>query len=212
MNRDEKQLHAARLLDAIGGIDDAHLQEAMTWRRATNASSPVKRPFPWRAIYAVAACLVVFVGLFSLLFHFINRPVKSPDTSLSHVQRIDQLLSSCAESPSFTLSSVEKTDFFDGNVRLVLRNRETGDLYMSRPLTESEQETLLRELSTANRTPVSDGETIGWQVWVLQGNGDVRSPYLAPSAGNVGAAVLFDYEAEYIPTEAFASLLEDLDG
>ena len=49
-----------------------------------------------------------------------------------------------------------------------------------------------------------------FSVWITLGDGQVITPCLTPQAGNIGAAVLFDYQAERIPGSAFFDLLESL--
>lgn len=98
-------------------------------------------------------------------------------------------------------------DYFDGTVRLTVENRQTGELFVSRPLTATEQTALRREFA-ASGTPVPTGtQTPDYLVWVLLGDGSVVTPCLNPSAGNVGAAVLFDYDPERLPSDIFTELL-----
>ena len=122
------------------------------------------------------------------------------------MQCLNQLLLACTESDSFTQNTVEEIDFFDGTIRLTVQDRKTGALYVSRPLTSNEQASLSRDLLAPKERATQEASN-EYLVWVTLGNGDVLSPYLAHSAGNVGAATLFDYEAEYVPTQEFNDLL-----
>jgi hypothetical protein len=124
---------------------------------------------------------------------------------------LNDLLESCTESDVFQSVSAASINYFDGNVRLTVQRLDTQELYLSQPLTKSQQQTLQKALSN-NGQPLSDAEATenGYAVWITLGNGQVATPYLTPSSGNLGAANLFHYEAERIPSEAFFDLLEDL--
>jgi len=200
------------LLDEIGGIDDRYLTEAMNWQ-------PLRRKKPFaRVLPLVASLAAVLLLSFTVLLPTLQRSFdknESPNVgeslSPSHPSTLDSLLQDCAQSPSFTPCSADALDFFDGNVRLTVCELSTGKLFVSRPLSESEQNALSREFNATGER-VTDGATSeeSFRVWVLLGDGSVVTPCLSASAGNVGAATLFDYESERIPTKIFNDLLSDL--
>ena len=80
---------------------------------------------------------------------------------------------------------------------------------MSRALTKDEVDQIYRSIGKG--TKVGDtSPSPDCHVWVLCGNGEVLSPYLLASAGNVGNAELFDYNAELIPSEQLISCIADI--
>ena len=206
----QQKHRAERLLDAIGEIDDCFLDEAVRYRSTRPAPRHTLRNFA--AVAAIAAILLIAVmGPISAVLDSlrgigdsINKNEEAPPPANEH------LLAGCAQSPSFTLSAAEEIDFFDGTVRLTVENRQTGELFVSRPLTQAQQLTLSREFTATGRQVAPSDTPSDYRVWVLLGDGSVVTPYLNPTAGNVGTATLFDYEDERIPTEYFTKLIEEL--
>ncbi len=211
--KQNKRKKAELLLDTIGDIDDRFLTEAMAWCSTAAAAQPRRRPIRVLLIAATVA-VALMLSLVGAVVLFLRRgetPPPQPDTPpvLDEVQTLNGLLQDCTESTSFVKRTAEEINFFDGTVRLTLQELSTGTLYVSRPLTSSEQSVLVREM-TAQKERATTGADASYLVWITLGNGDVLSPYLAHTAGNVGAANLFAYKAEYIPTQAFNQLLEGL--
>ena len=202
-----KQKKAEYLLRELGGIDDHYLCEAMEWQTGGKRAVS-RRPLRVLLIAATLAMVLVIslVGVVALLRRQGEAPKPNVPPTLDEVQCLNQLLLACTESDSFTQNTVEEIDFFDGTVRLTVQDRKTGALYVSRPLTSNEQASLSRDLLAPKERATQEASN-EYLVWVTLGNGDVLSPYLAHSAGNVGAATLFDYEAEYVPTQEFNDLL-----
>lgn len=202
-----KQKKAEYLLGELGNINDRFLCEAMEWQ-ASGKSTVSRRPIRVLLIAATLAMALVIslVGTVSMLLRRGEAPKPDNPPALDEVQTLSQLLLACTESDSFKQSTVEEIDFFDGTVRLTVQDRSTGTLYVSRSLTSGEQASLSRDLSAQKQRATAEASA-EYLVWITLGNGDVLSPYLAHSAGNVGAATLFDYEAEYVPTQEFNDLL-----
>lgn len=202
-----KQKKAEYLLGELGGIDDRFLCEAMEWK-ASGKSTASRRPIRVLLIAATLAMALVIslVGTVAMLLRRGEAPSPNDPPVLDEVQSFNRLLFACTESESFTQNTIEEIDFFDGAVRLTVQDRATGALYVSRPLTSGEQASLSRDLSAQKQRATAEASA-EYLVWITLGNGDVLSPYLAHSAGNVGAATLFDYEAEYVPTQEFNDLL-----
>ncbi len=218
MRKGTKQRLASYLLDEFGMIDDRFVAEAQTWR----AERPAVRKNSIRVLLVAAALtLVLAVGIAGTVTVMLRRdenrfPAEGEQSTEiqptvgTPVARLDALLSAAAGSPSFSSCSADELRFFDGNVRLAVKDRSSGELYVSRALTASEQATLSASLN-ANGSPVepnSDGTE--YLVWVTLGDGRVLSPCLALSNGNVSTATLFDYEVEYIPSQSFQELVESL--
>lgn len=200
---------AERLLDAIGEIDDCFLDEAVRYRATRPAIRYPLRNFA--AVAAIAAILLIAVmGPMSAVLDFLKGS-ESPDTPSNVPTAVQEhLLAGCAQSPAFTLSAADEINFFDGTVRLTVEDRRTGEVYVSRPLTEAQQLTLSREFTATGKQVAASEPPSEYRVWVLLGDGSVITPYLNPTAGNIGTAVLFDYEDERIPTEYFTNLIEEL--
>ena len=148
-----------------------------------------------------------------------NATEKAPEIAESgteaSISALDSLLHSCTQSVVFQPIAADHLNFFDGTVRLTVRNEATGALFVSRPLTAAEQSQLLLELEYTG-TPVSaedaNGSTNGkrYAVWITLGDGQVVTPCLALTGGNVGAGVLFDYSTERIPSAAFFRLVNGM--
>lgn len=220
------KLHKAEiLLDAMSEIDDLYLTEALSRFPIPTASprkrirsSPVMRTLP--AVAALAAVLALILtgpmrGLFA------KKDAENADTSLKNeapsmtdsdsVSALNSILRSCTESPSFTSVSADNIAFFDGNVRLTVKDRQTGTLYVSRPLTSAEQARLLDEFKrTGERVTVTEETDETHSVWITLGDGQVVTPCLPATAGNIGAGELFDYASERIPTQIFFDLIKAL--
>lgn len=204
-----KDLHRAeRLLDAIGDVDDRFLAEAAGYR--SRRASILRFPMRSVAVAAVAALLLLAVTSPALQWLKSIGEKETPPAVVPVAPTLGSLLSDCAESSAFTLSSAEEIDFFDGAVRLTVEDRATGELFVSQPLTKAQQATLSREFSAAGKRVNAAEAPSEWRVWVLLGDGTVATPCLDPSAGTVGCGVLFDYEDERIPTDRFLNLLEEL--
>ena len=219
-----KLQQAERLLDAMGEIDDAYLTEALS-HNSSAASKPRKtilnspRIRIISGVAALAAVLaLVFTGPLRGVWNQTSNE-SAEDANLNRAETYDEpsvttlnsLLESCTESPSFTLTAADDVKYFDGNVRLTVEDRASGELYVSRPLTPAEQDRLLREFkNTGEQITDAPSSSEGYRVWITLGDGQVVTPCLAAAAGNIGAGDLFNYEPERLPTEIFFDLLKDL--
>ena len=217
-----KHDQAQVLLEAMGNIDDAYLNEALSYvptkgKKLKILRSPAMRALSTTAALAAVLALVILSPLRGVLNNAFNDDAaeKLPDHAESAPDispaALDQLLQACTESPSFQAIAADEVPFFDGNVRLTVQRLDSGAIYTSRPLTDQEQSRLRREMELAD-TEISDEEFDERQyaVWITLGDGTVATPYLTPSPGNLGAAELFRYETERLPSQLFFILLEDL--
>ncbi len=216
-----KRSQAQTLLDAMGLVDDSYLNEALSYAPAQEKKfnilrSPAMRIIPTVAALAAVLAMVFLGPLRGVLRNTVNDNAEieqngempAADTSPAALNR---LLKTCTESPSFQTISAEDVPFFDGNVRLTVQQLDTGELFISQPLTETQQQRLWLELqSNGGESPSENDSEKQYAVWITLGNGQVATPYLAPSSGNLGAADLFQYKAERIPSELFFTLLVDL--
>lgn len=217
--KNAKRSKAQILLNSMNAIDDFYLNEALSYTPAQKKSKLLHFSSPRVRVISSVAALAAVLAL--VLVGPMRGMLKKSETDNvsqeiapvrdTSAAALNDLLESCTESDAFQSVSADSINYFDGNVRLTVQRLDTQELYLSQPLTKSQQQTLQKALSN-NGQPLSDAEATenGYAVWITLGNGQVATPYLTPSSGNLGAANLFHYEAECIPSEAFFDLLEDL--
>ena len=204
MNRN-KMNKAAFLFDEIGNIGDVYLQEALTYRKRRISTQP------W--IAAVACILVVvLVGgalLNSPLFDNIageSNKVENPETVTPAT--LDAFLTENRATLNCTKISAGEVDYF-GSAYLVLQYEEDETLWRSRDLTKGEVDRILDLLGKGDEVGTSSPELL-CRVWLVCEDGTVLSPYLKDTDGNRGHAVLFDYEAEILPSSDLISCISDI--
>ena len=218
-----KQRQAQILLNAMNQIDDVYLSEALLYtpvpqkKKAAILKVPSVRVLaPVAALAAILA--VVMLGPLNGLLRSIGKSDAENTPQIQDESHRDlsydsfnTLLQACTQSPSFQSISVDDLSFFDGNVRLMVQKTDTQEMFVSRPLTSNEQARLQSEFKAeGERVTSSDTVQTDYAVWVALGDGQVATPYLTSNPGNLGAAELFQYEAERIPSEHFFTLLESL--
>ena len=196
---------AAFLFDEIGNIGDVYLQEALTYRKRRISTQP------W--IAAVACILVVvLVGgalLNSPLFDNIageSDKVENPETVTPAT--LDAFLTENRATLNCTKISAGEVDYF-GSAYLVLQYEEDETLWRSRDLTKGEVDRILDLLGKGDEVGTSSPELL-CRVWLVCEDGTVLSPYLKDTDGNRGHAVLFDYEAEILPSSSLISCISDI--
>lgn len=198
----------AYLFRELGEIDEALLQEALTYR-------PRRTAFP-RALMLAACLTLSFLLCFGTVLIALranggkndleNPPLEDTKGNVT----LDQLLLAQADVGHYTtLQTPDDADYFGGKGYVVWQYADSNELCVSRALSDNE----LTTLTCAVKKGTSVGEdapTLSCRVWVILGNGEVISPYLRESAGNRGYAELFDYDAELIPSEEFVSCVSDI--
>ena len=201
---------AAFLLDEVGNVSDVYLQEALSYKKERwNAR-------PW--IAAVACILVaVLVGggllnspLMDNILDGLNKS-EAPEQAQPENQlpaTLDTFLVANREALNCTALAADDVEFF-GSTYLILQYAGDETLYRSRNLTSREVERILGM--------VGDGSSVGSEspdllcrIWLVCEDGTVLSPYLKNTAGNRGQAVLFDYEAEILPSSSLISCISDI--
>ncbi len=206
---------AQNLLDAMGGIDDRFLAEAI---ETIAAQRKRRRPKRLPRILAVAAALALVVGIGlagGRLLRGILFPSREPTPGGNADAPADfsALLLACTGSDAFREQSAALPLAADGNVRIVVGERGGETLWVSRALTETERTAVRREMESAKRQ--SAYEAAGsdrYLVWVADGGGAVWSPALTYSGGNVTYGTVYDYDPERLPGTAFQNLLSGLIG
>jgi hypothetical protein len=199
-------------------IDDRYLDEAISFSaeaRGTRKSlltSPVIRAVSGVAALAAVLSLVIFGASRGFLKSSDKHAPAESETSLSPSQELlDSLLQGCAESASFTPLSADELSLFDGTVRLIVQSPDSEALYVSRPLSAAEQANVSLEFEQAGRQiGESESSDTDWSVWISFGDGQILTPCLSPTPGNVGMGELFAYQSERLPSQAFFNLLNAL--
>ena len=204
MNRN-KMNKAALLLDEIGNVSDVYLQEALTYRKTRSVARP------W--IAAVACILaVVLVGggllnspLMENIFGGLNK-TNSPETQ--EPATLDSFLATNRGTLSCTALQKDEVDYF-GSTYLILQYEGDETLYRSRDLTSVEVERI-NSLLGKGPSVGANSPTLICRVWLVYEDGTVLSPYLKNTDGNKGHAVLFDYQAEILPSSELISCISDI--
>ncbi|HBF14858.1 MAG TPA: hypothetical protein DDW30_04095 [Clostridiales bacterium] len=210
--KQQTERRAQRLLDAMGGIDDRFLAEAIAAQRKR------RRPRHLLRILAVAASLALVVGIGlagGRLLRGILFPSRepTPDESPNAPADFSALLLACTESDAFHVQSAALPLDTGGGIRIVVSERDSTTLWVSRALTATERTTVRREMESAKRQSVYDPTgTDRYLIWIADGSGAVWSPALTYSGGNVTYGTVYDYDPERLPSAAFQSLLSELIG
>lgn len=191
--KSDKQQKARDLFESVGEIDDAILQEALTYMPQK------RRQLQWRLL-PLAACLILCTALLLASLRFL-RPPQSTTPSNDRLQgdsgpSLDAILLELRDRDvGQSVTSEQAVPFFDGYAYLVWQYRDSGELCISQALSGQELASLSAEFGKGERID-PDTASQACRLWLVLGNGEVYSPYLPLSSGNVGQADLFDYEAE----------------
>lgn len=212
----DKERRAERLLDAMDGIDERFLAEAIAAQKSRK-----RRRLPLRilAVAASAALVVTLAVAGGLALGKRLHPALPPATdggsnACTTPAAFSALLLSCTESRTFT----EQTDTGgrlapDGTVRVVIGEKDGDTLWVSRPLTGREGAVAIAEASRSGRAPADRQSDAGrYRIWLIDRSGTVWSPSLCYSGGNVTFGQVYDYDPEYLPSAAFQTLLAGLAG
>ena len=194
--RDRKD-KVEKLLSEIGEIDDRLLYEAVNYKPSHMRSY---------RLGLIAACLVL-ACFFAIAMPFIRAAldINTNGDGDTYTVTLDGALSSGSVHAT-RLASLESLSYF-GSPSLVWQEGESGEFFVCE-LSAGQLERLQSELGRGKS--VGDASLdLDCKVWVLDGKGNVRSPYLKNSLGNEGIA-LFDYEAEIIPSEKFIECVSEI--
>ncbi len=199
-----KMKKAAFLLDEIGNVSDVYLQEALSYRK----QSVLTRPWI-AAVACILAVVLVGGGLLSspLLDNFLSFDKAETPEAQAPVT-LDAFLDANRGMLNCTALSTDEIDYF-GSTYLVLQYEDDETLYRSRDLTAREVERINSLLGSGEAVGTSSPELL-CRVWLVCEDGTVLSPYLKNTEGNRGHAVLFDYEAEILPSSSLISCISDI--
>ena len=216
MSDENQKIRATeRLFDAIGEIDERLIKDAEN--AYVERRSPSKA-FAFRKFTAaVAAMLVLTVGMLGGFIISGNRPigddaiVNDADSILSgRGTALGDLLFEAATTSTAELVAPEEIDFFDGNISIIWSYEGENDYYMLSFAGAADGQAVKNKMSSTTDTiDATMADSLGVKVWVSFGNGEVVSPYLKASGGNVGYRELFDYSAEVIPSGEFTDFVQN---
>jgi hypothetical protein len=201
MNRN-KMNKAAFLFDEIGNVGDLYLQEALTYR---------KKRVNLRPWIAAAACLLVVVLVGGLLRPPVLDNILGGEKAEPEAQApvtLDAFLDANRATLNCTEVQENEIDYF-GSTYLILQYEGDTAFYRSRNLTEREVDRILGLLGKGDDVGTSSPALL-CRVWLVCEDGTVLSPYLKNTDGNKGHAVLFDYEAEILPSSSLISCISDI--
>ena len=200
-----KMKKAAFLLDEIGNVSDVYLQEALAYKKSRwNAR-------PWiAAVACILAVVIVGGGLLTspLLKNVFDGSNKAEQPQAATPATLDSFLSANRETLSCTKIAAEEVNYF-GSTYLVLQYEGDETLYRSRNLTSREVERINELLGKGDSVGANSPDLL-CRVWLVCEDGTVLSPYLKNTDGNKGHAVLFDYEAEILPSSSLISCISDI--
>ena len=208
--KNKKQRKAELLFDAIGRLDDRLLQDALTWRPRNRLA--ITRALLMAATLSLSAVIMVSGILLALRRDNEQKADFTPNNDTEQTLptiSLDATLFARRDNGSYETVSTEKLSFYDGKARIVWQYADSDQLCVSRELTRQELATLKAELGKGERVG-TDSPSLRCSVWILCGNGEVLSPYLEASSGNVGQGELFDYEAELIPSDTLTSCISGI--
>ena len=200
-----KMKKAAFLLDEIGNVSDVYLQEALAYKKSRwNAR-------PWiAAVACILAVVIVGGGLLNspLLKNVFDGSNKAEQPQAATPATLDSFLSANRETLSCTKIAADEVNYF-GSTYLVLQYEGDETLYRSRNLTAREVERINELLGKGDSVGANSPDLL-CRVWLVCEDGTVLSPYLKNTDGNKGHAVLFDYEAEILPSSSLISCISDI--
>ena len=221
MNKNEKSQY---LLSMVGEIDDAILTEAASYKRKR------KKTF---VIPMIAACLsgvmvltmamplaVAFAvgGLIGNLNLFApggnegqgateDENFENEFDVIQPYGKLDLLLNEQKSEKKYQrLDSAEELSYI-GTASLVWQYEEGGELYVAE-LSAIQLASVQSRMGSGTQVG-KDSPTLTVNVWVLDGKGNVSTPYLKASRGNIGCEI-FDYEAEIIPGDELVDCISDI--
>lgn len=200
-----KRRKAAFLLDEIGNVSDVYLQEALSYKKERFYARP------WvAAVACILAVVLVGGGLINspLMDNIFGVFDKAETPNEEAPATLDSFLSENRGALTCTAVSEDELNYF-GSTYLVLQYEGDETLYRSRDLTSREVEKML-DLMGQGASVGEASPTLLCRVWLVCEDGTVLSPYLKNTAGNKGLAVLFDYEAEILPSSSLISCISDI--
>ena len=217
MNKNEKSQY---LLSMVGEIDDSILNESVSYKRSRKKSFllPVLAAcLSLIMVLMMALPLAVILTVDNLLPEDLNSPnldvegdenlENDLDAVVKPYGKLDLLLNEQKNDGKYQkLNSTEELSYV-GSASLVWQYEEGGEIYVAE-LTATELASVQDCMGRGTQVG-KDSPTLSVSVWVLDGKGNVSTPYLKSSRGNLGCEI-FDYEAEIIPGDELVDCISDI--
>ncbi len=200
----DKLKKAEYLLDEIGEIDDKLLAEAVSYRPARHAPRFVliAACIALSIVFVISSAVMlnrVFLKMDNIFDNSVNNAPNAAPPESNEPLSLDDVLADARNKGHIKLSSESEIPYRDGGAYIVWQYVGEDEYYVS-SLTAAELTALEKKLG---------GEEVGQtspelecMVWIVTGDGEVISPYLKDTYGNIGISV-FDYCAEIYPTQDF---------
>lgn len=198
MNTTEQK--AQFLLNELNFIDDRFLYESTVLFAA--ARKKRKKNITVALICAcLALCMLVLptmmaAGLGVLIF---NNKEEPPHDSIGDAPPEKEIL---------TEEEIDHTLFFSGSPMLIWQQAGSSEYCMV--TLDADTFRRLSYLSTQGYERDADDPAPQNKIWLCDGEGFVRSPYLENTPGNLYYATLFDYDPELVLSNALENDLKDL--
>lgn len=200
---------ADRLFDAIGQLDDRMIAEA--------SLPPKKKSFSFYRVVTVTASFLVCVGILAGASVMLSRggldaENEAPDMAETVSLSLADSLMLKRGSASVLKVAADDLDLFGGKMSIIFKFSDESDYRVvsvsSLRAAELKKE-LLRDDEGKKLSP-EESSAVPVSLWVCDGAGEVMSPYLEKSEGNVGYGRLFEYSPEIEPSEDLSELIIDL--
>lgn len=201
MNKNDKM---NMLFSQIGEIDDSLLDEAINYKAAHRKSFNF-------GMLAACLALVFAIAVTFPMFNRMKNAVGNKDAEVAEdiaesYHSLDSLLMDSYGGKYQKLNSFESLSYTD-SASLVWQYLDSGEIYVKK-LNGSQLEEVTENIGKGDQVG-EDSPEISCKMWVLDGEGNVISPYLKGGAGNIDCTV-FDYEVEIIPDESFVECISDI--
>ncbi len=201
-----KNEKAEKLFEAMDGIEDMYLYEAMNYEKKKTSLIDTFSIRRRNAAFVLSLVLVIAVSV--VLLRGFGGNIMSPEDGMDNVTDNDatwdviNFEDVLASADGRYYATEEEIDLIDGQVKFIYTD---GDGYK----TVSANTTAKDIENRFSLVEFGEGEsyTGNVKVWISYGDGRVVSPYLKASAGNVGYNTLFDYDPEGVPSNAFSEFV-----
>ena len=221
MTEREKANFSHKLFDEIGLIDDRFIYEASTPYVPKRKFGAIGKILVIAAALTLTLCIIAGTLLTGALFIIVGNsksdydnasgepPTENVTDDNGSYATLSDRLDAIGKQENYSTLSKEDVELFDSTPKVVW-SAEDGDGVHVREISYAQASSLIEKMSKAEGTEISDGSGEGCtSVWIVLGNGQVITPHLAYSSGNVGYGELFDYVREYEPSEELTGLLID---
>lgn len=203
----EKALY---LFDEIGLIDDELIQSAEHFNKKLKRNNLV-------IFQRLAVACILMISSISIMFFSFQIYIFNKKKDSENIPQLQEVLLDFRQSSvpieqiyqnGYTIKKQENVDFFDRKVKFIWQYPDEQTLYVI----TFENQYLANKLTSEINKPKNykSGYTQECYVWVSLGNGEIISPFLKNSQGNVAYGELFEYQYEVLPSPALAELIAEI--